>query len=137
MYKYVHVTFSYFSGKCKDRFSNCPELAATNCHVESTQIACRQSCGLCPGMTPAPSTQCYDKYANCGELAQADCGRVGADCRKSCGLCPGMTPAPSTACPDRLGNCVELAKDTCYQAHYFWTDKNLYRETKMHFETLR
>ena len=75
---------------------------------------CRKACGLCPGLTPAPSNDCFDKFTNCAELAKSDCSKVGADCRKSCGKCAGMTPAPSLQCPDKLSNCGELAATSCF-----------------------
>ena len=89
------------SNTCYDRYSNCPELAKTNClgnkenckkvrhsYLHAAIIASIQSCGLCDGMTPHPSNKCSDNYKNCPELATDNCFKknVASNCCISCGL---------------------------------------------------
>ena len=61
---------------------------------------CPQSCGLCPGLTPAASNTCYDMFNNCPDLAETNCHKFGDQCKKSCGLCDGMTPHKSMILPN-------------------------------------
>merc|ERR1712110_1165457 len=86
---------------CVDKYSNCAELAKTNCKAHGESCAnscgslatnycyrfgssCCMSCGLGEGMTPAASNTCYDTYSNCASL----CGSSYASlCKKACGLC--------------------------------------------------
>jgi len=93
---------------CVDKYSNCADLAKTNCyhHGES----CAKSCGLCDGLTPAPSNTCYDRWNNCASLAEKYCykEKYKTDCCISCGLGPGMTPAASNTCWDKYSNCADL-----------------------------
>jgi len=104
---------------CRDKYSNCPEMAENYCYRENFKRDCRKSCGLCEGMTPAPSNTCYDKWSNCPEMAENYCYQenIKRDCKKSCGLCEGMTPAPSNTCFDKWSNCAfycqypSIAKD--------------------------
>jgi len=82
---------------CEDVYSNCPELAETDCYQYTEH--CKKSCGLCPGMTPALSNTCYDEWADCGQLCswipdqcttmytKSQCKKIKKKCKKSCGLC--------------------------------------------------
>ena len=72
------------SPTCKDKYSNCPELAKTACYQDHIKEGCPKSCGTCPGenglwltvsflfpgMTPAASLTCFDTYNNCSELCR-------------------------------------------------------------------
>lgn len=53
---------------CVDKYTNCPDLAKTNCKAHGE--ACAKSCGLCPGMTPHASNTCADEWNNCADLAK-------------------------------------------------------------------
>ena len=97
---------------CVDKYSNCPELAKTNCHGYTEH--CAKSCGLCEGMTPHPSNTCWDVYNNCAELAKDKCYKYGEKCCISCGNGEGMTPAASNTCYDRYSNCAESWMCTSY-----------------------
>ena len=46
---------------CEDKYSNCPKVATSSCWHATVKEACMASCGLCPGMTPAPSNICYNR----------------------------------------------------------------------------
>jgi len=94
---------------CDDKFSNCPALAEKSCYKDYVKDNCPQSCGLCPGLTPAASNTCYDMFNNCPDLAETNCHKFGDQCKKSCGLCDGMTPHKSNTCFDAFSNC----KDVC------------------------
>ena len=104
---------------CVDEYSNCPELAETNCKHYGER--CAKSCGLCPGMTPHASNTCSDSWNNCRELAQKNCyqPRIANQCCLSCGLGEGMTPVKSNTCYDKWTNCGELAKPNykCYETN--------------------
>merc|ERR1719464_2055688 len=93
---------------CVDKYSNCADLAKTNCKKYGE--SCAKSCGLCEGMTPHPSNTCADRYNNCASLAQSHCSQdnMKSDCCISCGLGPGMTPAKSNTCWDKYSNCASL-----------------------------
>ena len=87
---------------CVDKYSNCAELAKTNCKAHGESCAkvvtsqgeqgyfltsfLHQSCGLCDGMTPHISNTCADSYNNCASLATNYCYRFGSSCCMSCGL---------------------------------------------------
>jgi len=98
---------------CFDAWSSCPDRAKEKCYQPRVADKCKKSCGLCPGLTPAPSYTCYDEFGNCADLAKTKCYKYGPNCKKSCGLCDGMTPAPSNTCYDEWSNCPELAKTNC------------------------
>ena len=75
---------------CVDRYPNCGAVALTSCWHSTVKDSCRRSCGLCPGLTPAPSNTCYNKYSNCHQLARLGfCSnkKVSAGCRFVCGAC--------------------------------------------------
>jgi len=95
---------------CEDKWSNCPDLAATSCYKTWVADDCQKSCGLCTGMTPAASNTCYDTYGNCAELAKTNCNKYASSCKKSCGMCEGMTPHPSNTCFDGYSNCGEICE---------------------------
>ena len=81
---------------------------------------CKKACGLCQGMTPAPSVTCYNTDDNCPRLAKTSCYRenIADNCRKSCGLCDGMTPVESNTCYDMdPDDCPDLAKTSCWRKH--------------------
>jgi len=101
---------------CVDKYTNCPELALTNCHGNSEH--CAKSCGLCEGMTPEPSNVCYNTFNNCDELAKTECYNYPTECCISCGLGEGMTPATSNTCYDKWSNCAEIAENKCYKDKY-------------------
>merc|ERR1711933_427242 len=67
---------------CVDKYSNCADLAKTNC--KQFGESCAKSCGLCDGMTPHPSN-------TCAGLAESYCyqDNIKTDCCISCGLGPG------------------------------------------------
>ena len=76
--------------ECGDKYPNCGQVAQTSCWHSTVKEACRQSCGLCPGLTPATSNTCYNKYSNCEQLARLGfCSnkKVAAGCRFVCGAC--------------------------------------------------
>jgi len=91
---------------CVDKFSNCADLAKTNCKAHGEH--CAKSCGLCDGMTPHASNTCADSYNNCASLAKNSCYKFGSDCCMSCGLGEGMSPAASNTCYDTYSNCASL-----------------------------
>jgi len=93
---------------CVDKYSNCPDLAKTNCKAYGEH--CQKSCGLCAGMTPHSSNTCADTWNNCNDLAKNSCYRYGSKCCISCGLGDGMTPAKSNTCYDKYSNCASLCK---------------------------
>ena len=74
------------SPSCKDKYSNCPQLAQKSCYQTPIKEGCPYSCGTCPG----ESLRCK------GCLVSL--------------LCPGMTPAASLTCFDTYGNCPELCR---------------------------
>merc|ERR1712241_12310 len=71
------------SPDCQDWYGNCPDLAKSHCWDEHIKSACKKSCGLCSGMTPAASNTCYDMFDNCSEL----CDWIPNQCKKSCKKC--------------------------------------------------
>ena len=76
--------------ECKDKYKNCPDVASSSCWHSTVSEACRVSCGLCPGMTPAASNFCYNKYSNCDQLAALGfCNneKVKQGCKFVCGSC--------------------------------------------------
>ena len=93
---------------CEDKWSNCPSLAETSCYKPSIAEDCSKSCGMCPGLTPAPSVTCYDTFGNCQELAATNCHKWGPHCLRSCGLCEGLTPHSSNSCYDSYSNCADI-----------------------------
>ena len=93
---------------CRDKYSNCPALAETNCHSYGEH--CAKSCGLCEGLTPHTSNTCWDQFTNCPALAQTECYRFKTECCLSCGLGEGMTPAASVECYDTWSNCGQLCQ---------------------------
>ena len=95
---------------CLDVWSNCPDLAKGHCYQPRIAEKCKKSCGLCPGLTPAPSNTCYDVFGNCADLAKTNCKKHGPNCKKSCGLCDGMTPHKTNTCYSTYGNCADLCQ---------------------------
>ena len=71
---------------CVDKYSNCAELAKTNCKAHGESCAkvvtsqgelgyfltsfLHQSCGLCDGMTPHESYTCWDEISNCSDWVE-------------------------------------------------------------------
>merc|ERR1712126_600695 len=68
---------------CKDKKEKCFQYGKM----------CPGTCGLCEGMTPAPSNTCYDVYstATCSRYCNKTHSQwvefVKKNCRKTCGLC--------------------------------------------------
>ena len=72
---------------CFDKASNCNKHTNA-CWQDNIKANCKETCGLCEGMTPLPSVTCYDKFGNCPDLAENNqCRYFKNDCEKSCGLC--------------------------------------------------
>ena len=74
---------------CRDKFRSC-FLTTSSCWDPLVAAGCSSSCGLCPGMSPLPSTACYDKVGDCEDLVEiVGCqnNKVLEDCRKECGAC--------------------------------------------------
>ena len=86
-------------------FSNCPTLAKTNCYDYKQH--CPKSCGLCEGMTPAPTVECPDRHFDCPERAKTKCWKHGQMCKRSCGNCPGMTPHKPNTKPKNIDHCFK------------------------------
>ncbi len=109
----------------------CSSLAKNYCYLSDIRKQCGKSCGLCAGLTPAPSTTCFDVFVNCPALALTSCylNSTAAKCGRSCGLCSGMTPALSLTCYDKATNCAELAATSCYleATQRSWCSEKCYR----------
>jgi hypothetical protein len=92
--------------KCKDKKSNCPELAQTSCYKKKIKKRCQKSCGLCEGMTPVESNTCYDKYTNCGDyISKCSKKKIAKKCKKTCGTC-GNNPN-NNKCTDDFETCPD------------------------------
>ena len=105
---------------CFDTYTNCNKHTNA-CWHDDMKANCKETCGLCEGMTPLPSVTCYDKYTDCNKLTN-ECWHDDrkANCKETCGLCEGMTPLPSVTCYDKFGNCPDLAENN--QCRYFKND---------------
>ena len=76
--------------KCLDKYPNCPSIATTSCWHSTVKEACRLSCGLCSGLSPAVSNSCYNMYSNCDQLQVlgfCNNDKVSGGCKASCGKC--------------------------------------------------
>merc|ERR1712168_956706 len=76
----------YNETACEDKWAHCEDLVENMCYDEETAENCRESCGLCPGMTPAASVTCYDYFSNCWLLCSY--GQFASyGCQRTCGMC--------------------------------------------------
>merc|ERR1712107_344116 len=70
---------------CVNKYSNCDELAKEYCYQSGIAKGCAKSCGLCEGMTPAPSYTCYDKYSNCNQMTPyCHQSQIADGCKRAC-----------------------------------------------------
>ena len=117
-----------------DQYSNCADLAKTNCHTygeKCEKVRLKhfrryiynmyprvQSCGLCAGMTPHVSNTCWDNWSNCGSLAATHCyqSQISSNCCLSCGL--GNTVTMTThVTPHTAHPCCRSRHDPRGQQH--------------------
>jgi len=95
---------------CDDSYSDCPELAKTNCKDYGNK--CRKSCGLCKGMTPHPSNTCPDYWPSCKTYFKNYCDHKEYK-EKCCMSCKGV----KIPCKDVWGDsCVSRRDEFCANA---------------------
>merc|ERR1712072_195574 len=91
-------------GSCKDRYSNCVEMASTqNCNSNNNALRSNDNCcHACSKLQPPGTTFCGDDYGNCNSLASSasacktgqlsNGASIGIACCKSCKANHGIAP---------------------------------------------